>query len=255
MGLATRLKLARLLLVTDARAASGDLPSFAADVFAGGVDVVELVDDGADDQAVLAALRHLRRAARPKQRLVAVFSDAALAGEFAADLLMLPDDSSSAAKARRSLHEWALIGRSCRSRDDIDRALADADVDYLIVNADLATVEYAAAKAPQGVPASKPWFAAGGITDGYLPVLVEAGCRRVAVSRAITRADDPRSAASALAAALKKAWNDDPAMEAVTFAAFGTAAPSASLKPAASPLKKPQSAAGGDGLRLDDPGL
>ena len=42
LGLATRLKLAKLMLITSARTQTGDLAEFAAAAFAGGVDLIQL---------------------------------------------------------------------------------------------------------------------------------------------------------------------------------------------------------------------
>ena len=225
LGLDTRLRIARLLLVTDAREGRADLREFVAAALAGGVDIVQWAEPNADAHASLASLAVLRDAALRRQKIVAVTSDADLAGEFGADMLVLLDDASSASEARRRLHRYALIGRSCRGPADVDVALADPDVNFLIVAADPATVRHAAARAPQHDPASKPWFAAGGLTPEDLPDLLRAGCRRVAVSRAIAGAADPRAAAAAFADALARAWADDPGMERVEFAAFRSGRP------------------------------
>lgn len=219
MGIDTRLKLARLYLVTDARAATGDLAPFASAALAGGVDMIQLADADLDTRAELDALATLRTAAQQHQALLATFGNPDIAGEFAADVLHLPDDGSDAKKARRSLHQFAVVGRSCRDADDIARALADEAVDYLVVNADITAIEYTAQLAPPADPESKPWFAAGGITLDYLDVVLEAGARRVMVSRALSRAKDPQQAAAAFRAKLQKVWHD-PAMEAVTMSAF-----------------------------------
>lgn len=246
LGLSARLATARLLVVTDARAKAGDLGSFAASAFDGGADIVQLADPALRPEAELAALKTLRAAALPRKRLVAATSDADLAGEFGADLLVLLDDRSSAARARRRLHRWALVGRSCRTPRAIDAALADPDVAFLILTADLDAVRHAAAAAPQGDPASKPWFAAGRVTPDRLPALAAAGCRRVAVSGAVARAADPRAAASALAEGLRASWDADPAMEAVTLAAFspgGAAGPWLPTGPSPAPGRP----------RMDDP--
>ena len=90
---------------------------------------------------------------------------------------------------------------------------------YLVVNADITAIEYTAQLAPPADPESKPWFAAGGITLDYLDVVLEAGARRVMVSRALSRAKDPQQAAAAFRAKLQEVWHD-PAMEAVTMSAF-----------------------------------
>jgi thiamine-phosphate pyrophosphorylase len=50
---------------------------------------------------------------------------------------------------------------------------------------------------------ARPWFAIGGIDEPRLPEVLAAGASRVVVVRAITEADDPRAAASRLAAALR----------------------------------------------------
>jgi thiamine-phosphate pyrophosphorylase len=225
LGLDTRLKIARLLLVTDARVGRGDLAAFAGAAFAGGVDIVQLADPALGEAATLAALSALRVEALRRQRIVAVTSDADLAGEFGADMLVLLDDASSAREARRRLHRYALVGRSCRGSADIDAAVADPDVDFLVIGSDAAGVRHAAHAAPQGDPASKPWFVAGGVTAADIPALAAAGCRRVAVSRAITRAVDPQAAARELVDALAKAWAGDPAMERVQFEAFRSGRP------------------------------
>ena len=49
----------------------------------------------------------------------------------------------------------------------------------------------------------RPWFAIGGIDAGNLGEVLDAGATRIDVVRAITEADDPRAAASALARRLQ----------------------------------------------------
>lgn len=225
MGLATRLATARLLFATDAREASGDLATFVSDACAGGVDIVLLADPALSGAAERGALDTLRRAARARQAIVAASGDLGVAERFGADMVVLPDDSSSAAAAKGRLHQWALVGRSCHSVGDVDAALADPSVDFLLVTASLSNVAHAAAAAPPGSPGAKPWFAAGGVTLDYLPALTAAGCRRVVVGRALSRAADPRAAASALDAELRRAWDADPAMERATLAAFSIQPP------------------------------
>lgn len=249
MGLDTRLSLARLLFVTDARANSDELGRLAEQVVAGGADIIELTAPTLSTKKHLAALNLLRSKAQRAQRIVAVHGDAELAGEFGADMLVLPDDGSSAAQARRRLPKASLVVRSCRSHDDIEAALADEAVDALIVSADLGTVRFAAEHAPAGDPAAKPWFAAGGITVDYLDDLAEAGCRRVVVSRAISKAGDPQAVTRAFATALRKIWDADSAMERVTLGAFkGYGRNTGAL----GTLNVPTAPAGGP--TMDDPG-
>lgn len=232
-GILTRLKLAKLMLITDDRADAGDLDEFADATFVGGVDLVQLRDDKARDRDLLAALEKLRTAAFRYQGLVAVYDDLELAHDFGADVLHLPDRGPTATKAKRFLHRYAIVGRSCHSEADIDAALADDDVAYLTVGPvfdgltffghtpGLDLVRYVARLAPASDPKAKPWFAVGGITIGNVDEVLAAGARRIAVGRAITAAPDAGEAARVLKDRLREAWNDDPGMEHVVFGSLG----------------------------------
>lgn len=225
LGLATRLGLARLMLITDTRAARGDLAEFADAALAGGVDVIQLRDPAADQATQLAALQVLRDVGHRYQSLVSSFESAELAEGFQSDLLHLSERGMPAAEARKHLHPWALIGRSCHSPQQVDAAIADPDVHYLTVGPvveGLGLVGYAAEVAPPGDPASKPWFAVGGVSEVNLDGVLAAGARRVAVTRAITNAPDPEAAAVALKDRLRHAWQDDPAMQQLVLNVFRT---------------------------------
>jgi thiamine-phosphate pyrophosphorylase len=229
LGLATRLGLARLMLITGTRAAEGDLSEFADASFAGGVDLIQLRDPGADEAGLLAALTTLREVGYHYQGLVSAYGSVALAEKFQADLLHLPERGEAAAAARRRLHQWALIGRSCHSPEQVDAALADPDVNYLTVGpafggltpeAGLELVRYTTRVAPPADAGSKPWFAIGGITAATLERVLDAGAMRIAVSRAITTAANPEAAAIALKDRMRQAWNSDPAMQNLTLQVF-----------------------------------
>ncbi|MFT3862112.1 thiamine phosphate synthase [Micropruina sp.] len=219
-GIDVRLRLARLLCVTDARRTTGDLSAFAAGVMGAGVDVVQLRDERASDSDKLSALDVLRTAALRRQGLVSVYADPELAREFGADVLHLPKGRPDAAKARRYVHRWAKLGRSCYTVADVDAALADDDIDYLSVGPafgglplfgrppGLDLVRHAARAAPPHAAGAKPWFAIGGITLDTLDQVLEAGARRVAVGRAISAADDPEAAAGSFGDRLRAAWGD-----------------------------------------------
>ena len=232
MGLEARLRLARLYLCTDARQRQGDLAEFLAAAFAGGVDIVQIRQKNMSRGDELAALAVARAAAEPHQGIVCVNDSARLAGAFGADLLHLGQTDGSAAKARRHLHRWALIGRSTHAPKQTERAIRDDDVDYFCVGPVYATstkpdyepvgldlVRYAARVAPPADLASKPWFAIGGIDEANLDDVLAAGARRVCVVRAITLAADPQAAARSLKNRLRAAWRSDPAMESYTLAA------------------------------------
>jgi thiamine-phosphate pyrophosphorylase len=234
MGLGTRLRLARLYLCTDAREAHGDLGDFLTAAFAGGVDIVQIRQKNMDRDAELAALEVAQAAAQPYQGLVCVNDSARLAERFGADLLHLGQDDGSARRARKRLHEWALVGRSTHNRRQAEAAVADEAVSYFCVGPVYATatkpdyapvgldlVRQAAEVAPVTDVAAKPWFAIGGIDATTLEDVLVAGARRVVVARAITEASDPQAAAARLSQRLAEAWRADPGMERYRMAAFG----------------------------------
>lgn len=229
IGIKTRLHLARLLFVTDGRDGLGPLVT---SVCRGGADAVALEDTTLRTADALAALGDIRKAARTAKALIVYRGSADVAGESGADALILAGDRTDATKARRVLSEWALVGRSCNSTDEVDAALADPAVDFLLVGPGLEHIRRAAEKAPADKVGSKPWFAAGGITERTLDIVLRAGAMRVAVGAAIRNADDPEAAARAIGDRMRTAWADNPAMDAVTDAAFGDQ-PTATLAPPA----------------------
>ncbi len=229
MGLDARLRMARLLCVTDPRRDSDDLEEFVESVFSGGVDILQLRGPKLKPSRMVAALEVARSAAFHHQGLVVVSDSLEVAKDFTADLLHLPASGDTKA-ARKVLHQWALIGRTAGTREEIDAALADPEVNYLTigpvydaagkpVNLDL--VAHAVKVAPPHEALSKPWFVFGNITAENLEGVIAAGARRVAVSGAITAAADPEAAARKLKDRLRRLWNEDPAMENYIFSVFG----------------------------------
>jgi thiamine-phosphate pyrophosphorylase len=123
------------------------------------------------------------------------------------------------AQVRELVGEELLIGLSTHSREEID-AVDPALVDYIgvgpvhetptkpgrpAVGAEL--VRYAAANA------RVPFFAIGGLNEGNLEEVLEAGAQRVCVLRAISSAQDPEAAARALRERLDGAPTADDAEE------------------------------------------
>lgn len=58
------------------------------------------------------------------------------------------------------------------------------------------------------------------MTAANLDEVLAAGARRVAVTRAITEAEDAEAAAMALKDRLRRAWNEDPEMQGLTLKVF-----------------------------------
>ena len=147
--------------------------------------------------------------------------------------LHLGQADGPSARARRYLHQWALLGRSTHAPRQTDKAIKDSNLDYFCVGPVYATstkpdyepvgldlVRYATRKAPVASIKSKPWFAIGGISMDNIDNVIEAGARRICVVRAITRASDPQDAADRLSRRLRAAWKADPAMEQYVFQAL-----------------------------------
>ncbi|GFG87676.1 thiamine phosphate synthase [Mycolicibacter algericus] len=214
----TRLVDARLYLCTDARREQGDLAEFAEAALAGGVDVIQLRDKGSPGEQQfgpleardeLAALEILSAAARRHGALLAVNDRADIARAAEADVLHLGQNDLPLPIAREIVGPDVLIGRSTHDGQQVRAALTEP-VDYFCVGPCWPTPTKPGRPAP-GLEllrfavdqrADKPWFAIGGIDAERLPQVVAAGAGRVVVVRAITAADDPQAAASALLAAL-----------------------------------------------------
>ncbi len=218
MGISTRLKLARLMFVAKGR--TPDLDAVVEAAFAGGCDIVGLHDPRLARRDAMAALGVIRAKAQSYQGLIASMGGPEIAAEFGADMLVLPDDIP-ARRAKRLMSKWAVIGRSCNSAAEVDAALGDPDIDFLVVGPGLDHIKHAALSAPADDPESKPWFAVGGITSETIGIVLRAGAMRVAVGRSLRQAADVRAEAEALKTRLRKAWQDNPRMDAVTAAAFG----------------------------------
>jgi thiamine-phosphate pyrophosphorylase len=210
----TRLASARLYLCTDARRDRGDLAEFAEAALSGGVDVIQVRDKGGEAleaRQELAALEVLAEACARHDALLAVNDRADLALAADADVLHLGQDDLPVRWARRIVGEEMAIGRSTHDAGQARAAVAEPGVDYFCVGPCWPTPTKPGRPAPgldlvryaAGLGTSRPWFAIGGIDLERLPEVTAAGATRVVVVRAITDADSPGMAASALAAGLR----------------------------------------------------
>ncbi|HEU4363484.1 MAG TPA: thiamine phosphate synthase [Mycobacterium sp.] len=214
----TRLAAARLYLCTDARRERDDLAAFADAALSGGVDIIQLRDKGSPGEQrfgpleardELAALEILADAARRHGALLAVNDRADIARAAGADVLHLGQHDLPVAAARDIIGPDPVVGCSTHDRDQV-AAAATGLADYFCVGPCWPTPTKPGRPAPgcelltvaAALAGDKPWFAIGGIDAGRLPQVLAAGARRVVVVRAITAADDPRAAATALRSAL-----------------------------------------------------
>ena len=204
-GARERLRRARLYLVVEAAAEPVLGPALR-----GGVDMVQLRDKDADDDAVLRAAARFRALCDEHGALLWLNDRPDLARAAGADGVHLGQDDTPVDEARDQLGPDVLIGLSTHSPAQFDAALRSG-ADQLSVGpvwetptkagrpaAGLDYVRYAAEHAGDA-----PWFAIGGIDASNVGDVVAAGARRIVVVRAIRDADDPEAAARSLRESLE----------------------------------------------------
>jgi thiamine-phosphate pyrophosphorylase len=189
---------ARLYLITGIPA---DPERLLAAAFAGGVDVVQLREKDADDDAIVRAGRVFRRLADEAGALFIVNDRPDLALRCEADGVHVGQDDLGVAAVRELVGDL-IVGLSTHSPEQI-RAAEGAD--YIGVGPVYATPTKAGRPAV-GVEllreaarsAGVPWFAIGGIDETNVDEVVAAGTTRIAVVRAIRDAADPTATAREL---------------------------------------------------------
>jgi thiamine-phosphate pyrophosphorylase len=202
-----RLEAARLYFVVEA-AASDQLLEGA---LAGGVDMLQLRDKEAGDDALLDAAERFRAACDRHDALFVLNDRPDLALAAGADGIHVGQDDLPVGDVRRIVGGDMFIGLSTHSPEQFDAGLA-SEADCLSAGpvwetptkagraaAGLELVRHAAAHA------TKPFFAIGGIDSSNVGEVVAAGATRIVVVRAIRDAADPRAAAAQLRAALEAA--------------------------------------------------
>ena len=199
-----RLRDARLYFVAD----RGGMQHALEAALAGGVDLFQLRDKDADDEALLDAAATARSLCAAAGALFLLNDRPDLAAACGADGVHVGQDDMPVDRARELVGEDAIVGLSTHSVQQA-QAGCRSGADYIAVGPVHATptkegrpaigvepIEYAAAHV------SIPWFAIGGLDAGTVGAVVEAGARRIVVVRAIAHAEDPEAAARALRAAM-----------------------------------------------------
>ena len=187
-----------------ARACYAALDWTIAEAAAGGMDVVQLREKILPDSELLRRARDVRRWTRKAGVLFIVNDRPDIARLSEADGVHLGQDDMPIYDARRIVGPDALIGVSTHTIEQVRRAVLDG-ANYIGVgptfasstkNFDvLAGLDFVRAATAE---TSLPAFVLGGVTAENVHQVVAAGGRRIAVSAAISRSDDPRTAAEKL---------------------------------------------------------
>jgi len=206
-----RLARSHLYVVTDARENQGDLAEFLGDILDAGVDVIQLREKDAEVADLLRWGEIFREAAARNGALFILNDRPDVALALDADGVHLGQEDMPLDEARAFVGRAAILGLSTHSPQQWDAAPPEAD--YLCAGpvwetptkpgrpaAGLDYVRYAAKSG-----GTRPWFAIGGINDGNLSEVLDAGATRIVVVRAVTEAAHPATAVRRLTGALSGA--------------------------------------------------
>jgi thiamine-phosphate pyrophosphorylase len=179
-----------------------------AEAAAGGATVFQLREKGLTDRELLERARNVRLWTRKAGALLIVNDRPDIARLVEADGVHLGQDDMSVAETRKVLGPTLLIGVSTHNIGEVRKAVIDG-ASYIGIGPtfpsetkqfeQLAGLEFInEATAMTTLPA----FAIGGINAENVAEVVKAGAKRVAVSAAICRADEPQAVAARILGAI-----------------------------------------------------
>ena len=204
-----RLHRAKLYALLTASQCVASLEWTVAEAAEGGVEIVQLREKTLPDRELLARAKDVRRWTRAAGVLFVVNDRPDIAALCGADGVHLGQDDLDISEARRVVGPGVLIGVSTHTAAQVRRAVIDGGADYVGVGPTFPSMTKPFAAYPgldfvREVAAltTLPAFALGGIDATNVASVVAAGLSRVAVSSAIATADDPKSVARRLRAAL-----------------------------------------------------
>ena len=188
-----------------------DMTSFLRAALRGGVDVVQLREKTAPDDARLAMARVMIPICHDFDVPFVMNDSPELALAAGADGVHVGQDDATVSHCRSVLGPEALVGLSTHSDGEFDAALREP-ADYLSAGPVVATptklgrpgtgVDYAVRAQARS---NRPVFVTGGVNDANVAALVAAGLRHFVVVRHITESSDPEGAARRLRDALDRA--------------------------------------------------
>jgi thiamine-phosphate pyrophosphorylase len=182
------------------------LRSFYADAFAGGADIIQVRDKKVAVQTEIAALTLLKEVADEYGGLSAANDRADLAAITGVDVFHVGQEDLSTEQARAILGDDVIVGRSCRTFEQVQEADSDIGIDYYCTGPvwetptkpGRAAVGLELPAQAAALETAKPFFAIGGINAANIGEVTAAGADRVVVVRAVTEAEDTTAAAHAL---------------------------------------------------------
>jgi len=203
-----RLSRTRLYVLLDGRPSPEEFDTMVGLLVRSGVHAIQLRDKGLDDRRLLRRARRLRRLTAESDVLVIINDRPDLAALAGADGVHLGQEELSVKDARTIVGPDALVGVSTHSIDQAREAVLDG-ANYIGVGPTFPSAtkhfdQFPGLGLVRAVAAQirLPAFAIGGITPENLPEVLAAGLHRVAVSGAITNADDPTKAVRKLLSVL-----------------------------------------------------
>lgn len=178
------------------------------DVLSGGGNILQLRHKDSTDQEIIILGRRLLAVTRKHGVPLIVNDSPELALEIEADGVHLGEDDGKVEDARKLLGSDAIIGVSCYNQ--IERAVqsARAGADYVAMGTPYSTptkpgrepTSFETLKEAKSRIGDVPIFAIGGITVNKAADVLRTGVDGIAVITSVFGADDPKKAASELAA-------------------------------------------------------
>ena len=179
---------------------------------AGGVRVVQLRDKLRDKGLILPLAQSLQQACRQHGALLIINDHADVARLMEADGVHVGQTDLPVAEARKVLRPWQLLGRSNPTPDHASES-ASQGADHVAIGPIYPTGTKSTGRAPVGCDPIRrikesveaQVVAIGGINEGNVAEVVQAGADAICVSSAIGLAPDPEEAARRLTQRIKEA--------------------------------------------------
>jgi thiamine-phosphate pyrophosphorylase len=185
-----------------------DLTDFIDSCLRGGVDIVQLREKGATNEAIARAASQCLEICHEFGVPFIVNDSPELAAEVEADGVHVGQDDASVTRCRELLGDEAIVGLSTHALGELDAAI-DQPTTYLSAGPIEETPtkpgrpgtgpNYVAAAVAR---ANVPVFVTGGVTPERIEPLGRLGVRHFVVVRALTESIDPQASARALRAAI-----------------------------------------------------